>query len=291
MIKSAKRDDTGALAGSPRISVVIVCVRQHQQFLDETIASIESTSFSIDEKIVVASGWNLLGFQTIQQLRWLWCKGWRVFFRRRHSAGSNRNFAWERASGDLVSFHDADDFYCADRLQYVVSSFNEMQWDVLLHSYENWDGKDDPRAILDNPAKRRPARLVSPTMAETTLRDRDRDAELGGRVPTNLVFAPGQAVFDITHGHVTVKRTMGVRFHEKTGVYNEDGVFVRDCLEAGLSVALSREVLSLYRAGSSAKIKTKRIAAAAKYLLKRSKKVFLFEARQASKRLARSPKQ
>jgi len=247
-----------------RLTGVIILVPAHLSYLEYSMSDALQQSRHFDELIVIASGFGRnykrvekvieqlsLGTQTDIVLRYV----------PKASAGKNRNRAIDLASGDLLSFMDADDRYHPERNKTLLHYFRTSDCDVVLHSYIYLMNLDED--LQSNLIKWREhevhlneiRHLDTSTLYDSTFPNsiRDRKKELLG-ARSSLHFLP-TAGFHAHHGHMTVKKKLlesDCRFHTHYFPRNEDAVMVRDLLWSHRKVLCISAALSAYRVGSSA---------------------------------------
>ncbi len=111
-----------------RISLCIPCSSQHFFYLERLIQTIKQSKIQPDEIVVSASGFGseqgVLDAETA--LDRLGVDRFACFLDR-HNAAENRNLCYEMSSGDILSFHDADDLSHPERISMVKSIFDSRQ--------------------------------------------------------------------------------------------------------------------------------------------------------------------
>lgn len=240
-------------------SAVIIAVPQHAQFLPDLLFDLTTGIQAFDEIVVVLSGFESNFVATC---------GSSVEFDERllkpvhqplQSAGKNRNFGLDAASGDLVFFMDADDLYSPHQIELSIELLKLLKFDLLLHGFFPFAHGTNPPPFPKPPADIRKIKFATEnSLYEATLlrAPRNRALELRGETETtNLLFNDPAEAFEVHHAHAIVRREAvgDIRYHEEFGIRNEDGVFARDMLEAGKKVLLTPFVLSAYRHGARAK--------------------------------------
>ena len=248
-----------------RLTGVIILVPAHANYLEYSMLDALQQSRRFDELIVIASGFGRnykrvekvieqlsLGTQTDIVLRYV----------PKASAGKNRNRAIDLASGDLLSFMDADDRYHPERNKTLLHYFRTSDCDVVLHSYIHLMNlnKDLQSTLIkwrEHEVHLNEIRhLDTSTLYDSTFPNsiRDRKKELLGARST-LGFPPTSSFETVHHGHMTVKKKLfesDYRFHTHYFPRNEDSVMVRDLLWSHRKVLYISAPLSAYRVGSSA---------------------------------------
>lgn len=246
------------LAGEnlPSVSIVVIAVPSHEEFLSELSESLEKQLGSGDELILVLSGFYGKAKKRTQIV--LGNHSRRIVWTRKSSAGRNRNIGWRIARNSIVAFHDADDFYHPCRVGAAKQVFAEFGPAVFLHSYAEVipSRKPGPWKKFNFSELRQSLISESEFYAGTLVENpRNREEELRNPATvTNLLFnRESEYGFPIHHAHAFFRRDLPrrFRFNNSRVLRNEDGILVRDLLEAGEKIVVSSLVLSQYRKETS----------------------------------------
>ena len=249
------------VVSEPTVSGVVLLVPQHlHYFCDELIPNLSALTTPFDEVLVIASG--LSRRQTKQVEEELATLSnhpkKRVLRVQLGSVGANRNHGLNNAFSDLVTFLDSDDLYSPDYCAFLKSAYEREPYQVLLHSFINMSrGQkgDAPFEPFDT------ALRISFRANEDFLKE---PLEFWQGNPTiyestSLQLRDDELNVPIHQGHMTVSRSVSLRFHEKPLARNEDGIFLQQCLSSGYRIHFYPVRLSAYRLYSSANPITYRI--------------------------------
>ena len=246
---------------NPSLSGVIILTQDHVGHLPKILGDLLLQSEPFAEIIIVASGLDEAArsrvsaeTKKVQSVEVL------TKFVDLGSAGKNRNIGLETVSphSTLVLFHDADDRYPPHRNATIVGEFIRKPFDALVHLYVS-ASETDAETALGNLSRLNSAtsfeRIESTDLYEPTFpgRVRDRYAELLGVINSTLCLPKPHRNLAIHHAHVCIRNpSIGkLRYHEKFYPRNEDSLFLRDMLFAGLSVAVLCLPLSIWVQGTS----------------------------------------
>jgi len=138
--------------------------------------------------------------------------------------GQNRNRASELASGDIISFFDADDLMHVSRIKVLHQAFaSQPNLQLALHGLNNIDDLSKSRAISYHNVKK--------VFSETLCFMEEKTRRIG-----QLWISSGILSYEITHGHSTVRREM-LDYHRFFPIIvGEDCKFVRSILQEICSV-------------------------------------------------------
>lgn len=241
-------------------SAVIPVISRHVHHIPDVLSDLDSQTTPNDEIIIVASGFSSKDFARLRR-RADRFKALNIILIRAPlgPAGKNRNLGADAARGDLIMFLDVDDRYLPWRNERVLEAFKEGKFDALVHLA---DHSSEPGSVLAMKLgnARNPLDLGYVVAVDEIFRDtfpkgeRDREAEVVGSVPTNLVLAGPNSDKPIHHAHATVRRSifLNYRYHENFYPRNEDGLFLRDLLFARMNVGVLLEDLSIFSTATSA---------------------------------------
>jgi hypothetical protein len=249
------------ISTNPSLSGVIILTQAHLVHLPKILGDLLIQSEPFAEIIIVASGLDEAARSRVTaETKKVLSVRVVTKFVNLGSAGKNRNIGLETVSphSTLVLFHDADDRYPSHRNATIVREFLRKPFDALAHLYVS-ASENDAETALGNlngvNSMTSIQRIEASDLYDSTFpgRTRDRDAELLGVVNSTLCPPQSHPNLAIHHGHVSIRNSMigKLQYHEKFYPRNEDSLFLRDMLFAGLNVEVLCSPLSVYVQGTS----------------------------------------
>ena len=209
------------------ISIVVPIIPRHHKYAKSLVRNLLNSSVKPVEIIFAASSQTTSSEFELLNLKELTPLNIQVISsREKYTAGENRNRGWEIASGDYVSFCDADDLYSKFRLEIIKNIAIDYSPDLIVHNY-----------TFQKPApfyNRFPKDLVivrSSDLFDTTFGGANREVEneFNPHGGSNLILPSGLTGKPrVHHGHCTVKKSLVNRFSNLP--FAEDGIFCRDVL-------------------------------------------------------------
>lgn len=134
----------------------------------------------------------------------------------RRSPGQNRNHAVKYAKGDVISFFDADDIMHPERTHVLSKEFDsDTNLRLVLHGLIN------PQA---NWGKLRIQQLRRMNSSQVCTIEHDT------RQRGQLWLSSHELKYELTHGHLTVHRSLAEQFQFENGTVGEDCLYVRSIL-------------------------------------------------------------
>jgi len=122
-----------------KVSIITPCYNA-QEFISETISSVLAQTYKNFELIIVDDGSSDSSVEIIKSFN-----DDRIKLIERVNSGKPsipRNAGIKASTGDIICFLDADDFYCADRLQKVMDLFIRFPAiDYVFHDHSYTDEK------------------------------------------------------------------------------------------------------------------------------------------------------
>lgn len=235
------------------VSGVILLTPGHVGFfLKCLVQNLQLLSRPFDELVIVSSGLSWFSSNRIRRAAKILASATpvRILSVPLGSVGRNRNRGWDASQTDLVAFLDSDDLYHKDYVQFISESYLNHEFDVLLHTCEFFaSGKC---VDFDFPSLTGAAETPIRTRASfTSRRDVNWESDPESFGDTGLWQQNQDPHWDISQGHMTVRKGLRLRFHENPAARNEDGIFLNQALLAGLEIDAYDAPLSYYRQGSS----------------------------------------
>jgi len=238
----------------PTVAGVVLLVEQHTSFfLEQLIPNLLLFTRPFDELIIIASGLSkrsrtVVG-ESVQQLP----QDWKISILdvSLGTVGQNRNRGLEASESEIVTFLDSDDYFSPDYCRFIVELFLADNFDIMVHGFVPVEaGAESPPALdFFQPGIKSPHLNSQAFLGNVAIDWDGKPTDFG---PTNLKFSDPTQSFSIHHGHMTVAKTVALRFHENALARNEDGVFLHRALHHGLRVHAYPLQLSGYRLWTSA---------------------------------------
>ena len=194
--------------------------------LSATIVSIKAQSYRPSEVIVALSDVDFERYPTIRddlrrQLEPI--PTILIFSDSKRTPGENRNAAKKAATGNIISFFDADDTMHVNRIEAIHQAFQyNPKLKLLLHGY----ARPNTRMYLVR------TRRVEHGMV---CKIHENTAQIG-----QAWLSSENLQFQLTHGHVTVRHDVAKMFNFGMSMTGEDTTFVRSILDS-LCVDLNSE--------------------------------------------------
>lgn len=232
------------------ISIVVPIIPRHHKYAESLVRNLLKSSTPPFEIIFAASSQNAASEMQLQKLVERYPLSVRILSSRSNfTAGENRNRGWDLASGDFVSFCDADDLYSKYRLEIISRVISNFSPDLILHNYTF----QSPKFFINKYPKQidlvHTNELYMATFGiERNIKDNivgsiDHKYDTSGvsniNLPAGLRGRPR-----VHHGHVTIRSSVDVRFPDIP--YAEDGIFCRIALSSGLEAVWLSAKLSNY---------------------------------------------
>lgn len=238
----------------PTVAGVVLLVEQHTSFFSEQLVpNLREFTRPFDELIIIASGLSKRARTVIGEAAQQLPKDWKISILdvSLGTVGKNRNRGLEASESEIVTFLDSDDYFSPDYCRFIVELFTADNFDIMVHGYVRIEGESGSPPVLEFFQ----SGLDFPHVNSQDFLERaeiDWDGEPTNFASTGLEFSNPTQFFPITHGHMTVARTVPLRFHQNSLARNEDGVFLHRALHRGLRVHAYPLQLSGYRLWTSA---------------------------------------
>tara|TARA_B100000242_G_C42956216_1_gene443450 strand:- start:154 stop:966 length:813 start_codon:yes stop_codon:yes gene_type:complete len=210
-----------------KISIVIPCIPRDIKYLDRLLISIKNQTFQPYEIIIAISEYS---FNKSKLLEKKLINKYNLPIKiinsnNKHLPSGNRNRGSLKATGDIITFMDADDIMYPYKLEYINIYFNKYNPKVFIHSYSK--GYNNFEKTNKNP--------------EIYFGDQIYDMAIksDGTILNNILNwrNTNDKIYinnKMHHGHVTIPRYIikKIKFREgyeyKRG---EDCVFIREILD------------------------------------------------------------
>lgn len=238
----------------PTVAGVVLLVPQHlRYFCNGLIPNLSALTTPFDEVLVIASGLSRRQTKKVEEVLVTLSNHprKRVLRVQLGSVGANRNHGLNNASSDLVTFLDSDDLYSPDYCAFLKSAYEREPYQILLHSFFTMERSRSGDVAFET---------IDTALSIPFLVNEDffiEPFEFWQGDPknfesTSLRLRNDEDIPPIHQGHMTVARTLPLRFHEDPLARNEDGVFLQECLSKGYQLHFYPVTLSAYRLFSSA---------------------------------------
>lgn len=259
---------------SPSVSGVVMVVPQHVKlFSVSLIPNLSEFVRPLDDLLIVCSGLSARGLGTVRAALRNLPEGWRtkVVEAPLGSVGANRNIGMSHASGDLVTFLDADDLFAPHYRQFIVEAFHRAPYESLLHSYIAIGGDQHSVPPFDDMGLLEEISCYGPDdFVIDVEKNWSEDPTLLESTQLRLLHPVEER--PIHQGHLTIRGGLDLRFHENYLARNEDGVFLQTLLARGAAVHYYPLRLSAYRLGTSANPTRFRIARKLEHEIRKHRK-------------------
>ena len=136
-----------------KISVVIPNYN-YAAFLEDTVASVFSQTYKNLECVVVNDGSTDNSYILLENLKKNKFPDLIIVNKENGGLSSARNAGIKKATGDLIAFLDADDFWSKDKLEHQVDTLIATAADIVFSNYQTFDGSqftDHHETIVASP--------------------------------------------------------------------------------------------------------------------------------------------
>ena len=242
------------MLSNPSVTGVILLVPQHLSFFCQSLTpNLKSMTMPFDEILVIASGLSRRQIRRVEAVvnSELCHRNLRVLRAPLGSVGANRNRGLDAAASDLVTFIDSDDLYSPQYCEFLKIAYARSPYQILLHDYTSFGQIENDEPLLEK--LNLEARYEPYTNEDFLIKPIEEwlhNSKSGGS--TNLQFRNEETKAKFSQGHMTVWRTLPLRFHIDPLLRNEDGLFLQQCLSRGYRIQVHPLALSAYRLGSTA---------------------------------------
>jgi glycosyltransferase involved in cell wall biosynthesis len=209
------------------VVVVVPCIPKHLKYLQGLFKSINNQTLIPTEVIVVLSETNDYDCKRFEsQYREFLKKEIKLNFKCvdcKNNSAQNRNRAIDNFEGiDFISYIDADDEMCDNRLKRVTNLMITHNAEMALHSFSN----------EDDPCKRGKKVILPDEIKKIEKKNRDT-------LHISEIL--------IHHGHITIRPNVIQTIKQDPNFgYGEDSKFVRDVIRKGFKVVYTDDILSHY---------------------------------------------
>lgn len=201
---------------SSGISVCITFCDMDVRFLNRSISMANSQTVKPDEILLAYSGikGEIYHCESDIPIRKLKVSDKRVY------QSIVRNHGGDNCNTDIISFWDVDDIVSNQKIEFVNYAINECGYDAFLHSYATDNNYQIPRF-----SNRSLSKIV------------EKEA--------NCSNVKSECRSPVHHGHISVKSSVFEKIRQKE-MWGEDGYFCQDLMDAGYSIAFSKNKLIIY---------------------------------------------
>ena len=205
------------------ISVVVPCIPRDIKFLERLLDSVNIQTYKPYEVIIAMSGLNFADAWNLQNRLIESYPKLEIIIDNsivKKYASENRNRGALRASGNIITFIDADDKMHPEKLYYVNKYFNQYYPKILVHSFSK--GYDNYQTISSDPEIRNGIKIYDDVIKKD-----------GKIINIDRPIKEWACISGDHHGHVSISRKVidKIKFREgekyKRG---QDTVFIRDIL-------------------------------------------------------------
>lgn len=208
------------LKKSDIISVGIPCIFKHIKFLDKIIININEQVLLPYEIIISISEINNYDINNLQKnLNKLSKIDVKIIStEKKQYAGENRNICGNHCNTEVISFIDADDLMCPNRIKVLEEIYNKYNYDMLFHSYTN--------------------NLLKCSNSISIIKDKDINYQYYklkqyDKVNENIsIYLEGE----IAHGHITIKSSILNKYPFDHKGYGEDTRYIHTIFKNDLNV-------------------------------------------------------
>ena len=213
---------------SPRVVVVVPCIPKHLKYLPGLFKSINQQTLNPEKVIVTLSETNDYDCQRFEvQYRPFLNKEIELKFNCiecKNNSAENRNRAIKDYEGiDFISYIDADDEMCPNRIKRITDLMIKHNADMGLHSFDHG---------VSNKCKKG-NRVILPEEIKKIEKENNKTLHISS-IP-------------VTHGHSTIRPKVIQNIKQDTKFsYGEDSKFVREVIRKGYKVVYTNDSLSHY---------------------------------------------
>ena len=223
------------------VSLCIPCIPRDKEKLVRLMESVNNQELKPMEIVISLSGETFKNNNFKNRLEKIAKVPIKIIYSKKNKiASENRNIASENASGDILSYIDADDIMKKNRIKRIVDIFKKFNCNAVLHSFEY---------TLDTTIN---------TINKINIYKGKFMYELSKKVDTIHLWINNENA--IHHGHLSIKKSVfkDIKFNtSKKYRRSEDSKFVRDIIEYygndDRTICFTNEKLSYYIPASSQK--------------------------------------
>ena len=219
---------------SYNVSLCVPCIPRDKDKLLRLMKSVKSQTLKPFEVVISLSGEKYKDEKFKNKLEKIATVPVKIIYTKdKKIASENRNIASKNATGDILSYIDADDIMKNNRIERIVSIFRKYNCNAVLHSFEN---------TLDTSKN---------SYTELKIYQGKYMYGISKKIKTIHLWINNEN--PIHHGHISIKRSVfkNVKFNTSEKYRrSEDSKFVRDIIEFygnnDKSIVFTNEKLSYY---------------------------------------------
>ncbi len=213
------------------VSVLIPCIYSHVEFLPSLLENLSTQTVIPDEVIISASSLTPSDIRAMNKLKQNNYPFDLIILKteERNSAGTNRNLAFQKSSGHLIIFQDADDIPHPQRIEVSKALYRKLHYDFLFHLSFSKDFKE-PKSLDTIQELMNSFTFSNTNWKLTKLRQRNiqmvkyvnsRQAQM--KRALGLPYSAPNLLF--TFGNIAVRRRVLQTFKYNNDSYGEDSGF------------------------------------------------------------------
>tara|TARA_A100001015_G_scaffold303296_1_gene392732 strand:- start:7037 stop:7789 length:753 start_codon:yes stop_codon:yes gene_type:complete len=213
---------------NPRIAVVIPCVPKHIKHLPKLLNTINQQTRKPNKVIIALSSSNSKNCQEVKTLKKHLDD--KIIFivdccKEKKNAASNRNRCLKHCLDvKYISFMDADDEMCKDKLKLVTDIMEKYNADMGLHSFSNGSSKNKCS---------KGKKIYSPEEMKKIEKSDQKNLHI--------------SKVTVHHGHCTISLDLFKNHKQNENMnFGEDSKYVRDTFKKNYKVVYTNSVLSNY---------------------------------------------
>jgi glycosyltransferase involved in cell wall biosynthesis len=241
LCKSSKYKEVFKELTNYNVSLCVPCIPRDKDKLIRLMKSVKSQTLKPYEVVISLSGEEYTNNNFKNKLESIAKIPVKIIYTKdKKIASENRNIASENASGDILSYIDADDIMKNNRIERIVRIFKKYNCNAVLHSFEY---TLDTNKNSDTKIKIYEGKIMY---------------KISKKVNTIHLWINNEN--PIHHGHISIKKNVfnNIKFNTSQKYRrSEDSKFVRDIIEYygnnNKTIVFTNEKLSYYIPAASQK--------------------------------------